>query len=46
MPENQIHFKELSNFFARDVCQRATKPLRDGIEIAVHVAGGEAMMLA
>lgn len=46
MPENQIHFKELSNFFSRDVCQRATKPLRDGIEIAVHLAGTEAVTLA
>ncbi len=46
MPDSQVYFKELSDFFSRDVCQRATKPLREGIQIAVHVAGAEAMSLS
>ena len=40
MPSEQ--FKEsvssLEKFFALDVCQRATKPLKEGIEIAIYVA--------
>lgn len=30
---------QLKGFFERDVCQRATKPLRDGIRIAVEIEG-------
>jgi hypothetical protein len=44
MPDSQVYFQQLRDFFARDVCQRATHPLRDGIQIAV-VVGGEPMML-
>ena len=46
MPDSSVLYKELSDFFCRDVCQRATKPLRDGIEIAVHVADGTAPLTA
>lgn len=35
----QKHYESLAAFFRRDVCQRATKPLRDGIVIAVAVDG-------
>jgi hypothetical protein len=33
--EQTLH--DLKTFFERDVCQRATKPLRDGVEIAVYL---------
>jgi len=35
----------LAEFFARDVCQRATAPLRNGVEIAVKVDGCPDLML-
>jgi hypothetical protein len=45
MPDSSVLQKELSDFFSRDVCQRATKPLRDGIEIAVNLADAGTMTL-
>lgn len=31
--------KLIKDFFALDVCQRATRPLKDGIEIGLHIEG-------
>lgn len=44
-PQEDQSFNELKAFFDREVCQRATKPLRDGIEIAIHVGEGSARTL-
>ncbi len=33
------HFASIQRFFERGVAQRATRPLRDGITIAIHLDG-------
>ena len=43
IPESSIN--ALKTFFDRDACQRATKPLRDGIEIAIYVEEGGPLTL-
>jgi hypothetical protein len=40
------NFSKLKSFFDRGVCQRATAPLRDGIELSVEVEGEEPMTLS
>lgn len=44
-PIAESSFNDLKTFFERDACQRATKPLRDGIEIAIYVDGGGPLTL-
>ncbi len=34
---SEEHYEKLRIIFDRDVCQRATKPLRDGVKIAIFV---------
>lgn len=43
IPEGTL--TELKSFFDRDVCQRATHPLRDGIEIAVFIGDSDPVTL-
>jgi hypothetical protein len=39
------HFEVLKTFFEKPVCQAATKPLRDGVQIALHLDGADPVTL-
>ena len=43
---SKTSFSQLKEFFDRDVCQRATKPLRDGIQISIQVQNEETLTLS
>lgn len=43
MPQDS--FAQLKEFFARDVCQKATAPLRDSVQISVEVEGEPPLIL-
>jgi hypothetical protein len=38
-PRMAENFAKLKAFFDRDVAQRATKPLREGVELAIYING-------
>jgi hypothetical protein len=45
MSAKPTEFKLLKNFFSLEVCQRATRPLKNGIEIAIHVDENSSLTL-